>query len=176
MIRDPLPQASDLEVLLIDVGDSRLPVRGRIVQAGTLAVGRFATSDLALPADDRDASREHFVVELGPAFCRLTNKSRHGTFVNGMQVKADCDLRHGDLVRAGVAPLPARRDGPERQPGHARRHRAQDRAPPEVDPAAVPVGQHVGGQRDRREEKDEERPAHPTYPGSPSSSRGPRPG
>jgi len=110
----PPPPASELELLLIDAGDSQLPVRGRIVRSGNLVVGRTPTSDVVLPAADREASRLHFVINLQPSCCSLTNHSRHGTFVNGMQIDGQpCDLRHGDLVRAGRSTFHAevRRDG-----------------------------------------------------------------
>src|SRR5205823_2899381 len=47
------------------------------------------------------AGRMHFLIELDAMFCRLTNQSDRGTFVNGMLVQTQCDLRHGDLIRAG---------------------------------------------------------------------------
>jgi serine/threonine-protein kinase len=88
-------------MLLLDAAEPQSPVCGRIVRSGQLAVGRDRASEVRLPEDDRDAHRQHFVVRLTPAFCRLTNKGQRGTFVNGMEVKTECDLRHGDLVRAG---------------------------------------------------------------------------
>lgn len=111
MIRDPLPPA-ELELLLIEA-DSQPSIRARLVNSGTLVAGRAPTSDLLLPHDDRDASRMHFVIKLSPTNCHLTNNSKHGTFVNGMEVKTECDLRHGDLLRAGRSTfhVEIRRDG-----------------------------------------------------------------
>jgi serine/threonine-protein kinase len=97
----PDPPTPDLEVLLADVANPQRPPR-RIACPGVLVAGRARTSNLVLPADDRHAAKIHFLVELGPAFCRLTNHSDQGTLVNGMLVKdTPCDLRHGDLVKAG---------------------------------------------------------------------------
>src|SRR5215831_12372636 len=95
------PEAADLEVLLTEISDPQLPVRGRIVCPGVLIAGRTPTVHLVLPESDRHAARVHFLIELSPAFCRLTNQSQHGTFVNGMIVHTQCDLQHGDLIRAG---------------------------------------------------------------------------
>jgi hypothetical protein len=97
----PSPAAADLEVLLTDPADPQRRACGRIVGPGVLIVGRVATAHLVLPAGDRQASRTHFLVELTPTFCRLTNQSEYGTFVNGMLIHTACDLRHGDLIRAG---------------------------------------------------------------------------
>jgi serine/threonine-protein kinase len=63
-------------------------------------VGRSPAANLILPADPQ-AGLMHFLIELTPAFCRLTNTAERGTFVNGMVVHTQCDLRHGDLIRAG---------------------------------------------------------------------------
>jgi predicted component of type VI protein secretion system len=58
------------------------------------------TANVVLPASDQQASRMHFHIELDPSCCRLINHSDQGTFVNGLLVRIQCDLRHGDLVRA----------------------------------------------------------------------------
>jgi serine/threonine protein kinase len=101
MIRDPMPTHSELEVLLFDQSDSRQAPRVRIVCPGVLVAGRMPTSHLVLPREDVKASKMHFQIELMPSFCRLTNYSDRGTLVNGLLVETQCDLRHGDLVRAG---------------------------------------------------------------------------
>ncbi len=98
---NPNLEAPDLEVLLTDAADPQRCVCGRIVGPGVLIVGRVATAHLVLPAGDRQASGTHFLIELSPTFCRLTNQSKNGTFVNGVLIDSACDLRHGDLIRAG---------------------------------------------------------------------------
>jgi serine/threonine-protein kinase len=102
----PLSPALDLEVLLTlpgltDPADPQPRVCARLVCPGELRVGRSPAANLVLPASDRQASLMHFLIELTPAFCRLTNTADRGTFVNGMVVHTQCDLRHGDLIRAG---------------------------------------------------------------------------
>lgn len=102
MTHDPLTTTAplpDLEVLLVDPADMQL-VRGRVVCPGVLVVGRMATANVVLPASDKHAARMHCHIDLDPAYCRLTNHSDQGTFVNGLQVHTQCDLRHGDLLRA----------------------------------------------------------------------------
>ena len=96
---------SDLEVLLADPVAMPLLEKGRVACPGVLKVGRESTADVVLPAGDRYAARMHFQIELEPAFCRLTNLSRQGTFVNGLLVEHQCDLRHGDLIRASETVL-----------------------------------------------------------------------
>jgi hypothetical protein len=95
-VNAPLP---DLEVLLVDPADAQL-VRGRVVCPGVLLVGRTSTAHVVLPKSDRHAARMHFHIELQPTSCRLTNYSVGGTFVNGLLVRIQGELRHGDLIRA----------------------------------------------------------------------------
>jgi eukaryotic-like serine/threonine-protein kinase len=90
----------DLEVVLADPTDVELLVHGRVVCPGILVVGRMPTANVILPASDRHAARMHFHIELGPSYCRLNNHSTQGTFVNGLLIHSQCDLRHGDLIRA----------------------------------------------------------------------------
>src|SRR5262245_32135247 len=116
MTRDPVPPTPttpDLEVLLTDPTHPESPVRGRIACPGVLVAGRMPTAHLVLPAGDPHASRMHFLIELDSGSCRLTNQSDQGTFVNGTLVHTQCDLRHGDLVRAGksVFQVEVRRGG-----------------------------------------------------------------
>jgi serine/threonine-protein kinase len=88
------------EVLLTDPTDRHI-VHDRVVCPGVLLVGRMTTAHLVLPEADRQASHMHFHIELHPVHCRLTNHSKRGTFVNGLLISTQCDLRHGDLIRAG---------------------------------------------------------------------------
>jgi serine/threonine-protein kinase len=95
----PLP---DLEVLLASPADP-LRVFGRAACPGVLLAGRMSTAHVILPKQDLEAARLHFHIELHPVHCRLTNHSKRGTLVNGLPVSAQCDLRHGDLIRAGAS-------------------------------------------------------------------------
>jgi hypothetical protein len=97
----PIPPAPDLEVLLMDLADPQPRVCGRIACPGTFIVGKLPNAHLILPANDLEAGRLHFDIELTPEYCRLNNSTDKGTFVNGMVVYTQCDLRHGDLIRAG---------------------------------------------------------------------------
>jgi hypothetical protein len=90
----------ELEVVLADSVDQQL-VRGRVACPGLLLVGRMPTAHVILPSTDQQASQLHFHVELQSAQCRLTSHSKHGTLVNGLLIRGQCDLRHGDLIRAG---------------------------------------------------------------------------
>src|SRR5215467_2272215 len=67
----------------------------------TFLVGRSKRAHFRLPAKDRYFSRLHFLVEVNPPHCRLTDLgSRNGTFVNG-QKATKADLKAGDRIKAG---------------------------------------------------------------------------
>src|SRR5262245_30596488 len=64
-------------------------------------VGRSPNAHCRFPEDDPFFSRVHFLVEVNPPRCRLTDMgSRNGTFVNGRKVEV-VDLADGDEIRAG---------------------------------------------------------------------------
>jgi serine/threonine-protein kinase len=84
------------------------PHRGRVFTfAGhdTLLVGRASRAHFRLPAKDEFFSRLHFMVEVNPPLCRLTDLgSKNGTYVNGRKA-AGADLKDGDLIKAGTTVL-----------------------------------------------------------------------
>jgi serine/threonine-protein kinase len=64
-------------------------------------VGRSARTSVRFPNKDPYLSRYHFILEINPPLCRVTDLgSRNGTFVNEQRVDR-ADLRDGDVVRAG---------------------------------------------------------------------------
>ena len=64
-------------------------------------VGRSPNAHCRFPEDDPFFSRVHFLVEINPPRCRITDMgSRNGTFVNGRKVEV-VDLADGDEIRAG---------------------------------------------------------------------------
>jgi serine/threonine-protein kinase len=65
-------------------------------------VGREPPCHFLLPGKDEALSRVHFLIELNPPLCQLTDlNSSNGTFVNGERVTAPMHLKDGDQVRAG---------------------------------------------------------------------------
>lgn len=71
----------------------------------TFLVGRSKRAHFRLPAKDRYFSRIHFLVEVNPPQCRLTDMgSRNGTHVNGQRVQ-QAALKDGDQIRAGKTVL-----------------------------------------------------------------------
>ncbi|HEX5269495.1 MAG TPA: FHA domain-containing serine/threonine-protein kinase [Gemmataceae bacterium] len=67
-------------------------------------VGRSKQAHLPI-TQDRYVSRNHFLVEVNPPHCRLTDLgSRTGTFVNGERVH-DAELRAGDTIKVGHTTL-----------------------------------------------------------------------
>ena len=66
----------------------------------TFLVGRSAEAHFSLP-DDPYFSRMHFLVEVNPPLCRLTDLNSHnGTLVNGQKLQ-EADLHNGDEIRGG---------------------------------------------------------------------------
>ena len=68
-------------------------------------MGRSARAQFRLPLKDPSLSRVHFMVEVNPPQCRLTDLgSTNGTKVNGRKISA-ADLVDGDLIEAGQTVL-----------------------------------------------------------------------
>lgn len=84
------------------------PHHGRefeFVEHDTFIVGRSAQAQFRLPLKDKSLSRVHFMVEVNPPQCRLTDLgSTNGTKVNGRKISA-ADLVAGDLIEAGQTVL-----------------------------------------------------------------------
>jgi serine/threonine-protein kinase len=71
----------------------------------TFLVGRSSRAHFRLPAKDEYFSRIHFMVEVNPPQCRLTDMgSKNGTCVNGQKAET-ADLKDGDLIKAGTTVL-----------------------------------------------------------------------
>lgn len=67
----------------------------------TFLVGRTKDAHFQLSYDDPYFSRRHFLIEINPPRCRLTNLSnRNGTLVNGVKV-VSAELKGGDEIAAG---------------------------------------------------------------------------
>lgn len=67
----------------------------------TFIVGRGSKAHLQLPPKDKFFSRHHFLLEVNPPLCRLTDlESSNGTFVNGKRVST-VDLNNGDVIVGG---------------------------------------------------------------------------
>jgi hypothetical protein len=68
-------------------------------------VGRSRRAHFRLPDKDKYFSRIHFMIEVNPPLSRLMDMgSTNGTLVNGQKV-ASVDLKHGDLIKAGITIL-----------------------------------------------------------------------
>ena len=74
----------------------------RLDHPDTFVVGRSSQARFPM-YQDRQLSREHFQIELGPTLCRLIDLgSTNGTKVNGLRVETT-SLRNGDLITAGFS-------------------------------------------------------------------------
>ncbi len=75
------------------------------VEHDTFLVGRSSQAHFRLPKKDPYFSRSHFMIEVNPPLCRITDLNSHnGTFVNGQAV-SELDLQDGDLIDGGVTTL-----------------------------------------------------------------------
>lgn len=75
-------------------------------------VGRSPNAHARFPEDDPFFSRVHFLIEVNPPRCRLTDMgSRNGTYVNGKKVEV-VDLDDGDEIRAGHTRITVRVEHP----------------------------------------------------------------
>ncbi len=105
---DPAPTLPTPAEKLLKLTATNGPHQGQVFNlAGhqVFLVGRSAEAHLQLSAEDRSASRNHFLIEFNPPNCRLTDLgSRTGTFVNGERVLS-AELRDGDAIRAGRTTL-----------------------------------------------------------------------
>jgi serine/threonine-protein kinase len=80
------------------------PLAGRVFTFeghDVFLVGRSPNAHCRFSEDDPFFSRVHFLIEVNPPRCRLTDmSSRNGTFVNGRKVEV-VDLADRDEIRAG---------------------------------------------------------------------------
>lgn len=68
-------------------------------------VGRSPDAHFRLSEDDQFFSRMHFMIEVNPPRCRLTDlDSTNGTYVNGKPVSA-VDLTNGDVITGGTTTI-----------------------------------------------------------------------
>ena len=94
-----------MSVQLKVIGGPHLGKEYEFREHDSFIVGRGKQAHFRLPRDDRYFSRAHFMVEVNPPLCRLTDlDSRNGTKVNGKRVAA-IDLNDGDLIAAGKTML-----------------------------------------------------------------------
>jgi len=81
--------------------------------------GRSRSAHFRLPDKDPYFSRLHFLVEVNPPNCRMTDLgSQNGTYVNGKKVEV-ADLKNGDLIQAGTTTLQLSVEAPGQMPATA---------------------------------------------------------
>src|SRR5438093_3628383 len=91
-------------------------------------VGRSRSAHFRLPDKDPYFSQLHFLVEVNPPHCRLTDLGSHnGTYVNGKKVEV-ADLKDGDLIQGGTTVLQLSVEAPGEMPATAR-HRSLSPSP-----------------------------------------------
>lgn len=92
---------------------------------GTMTVGRASSCDIAV--QHPSVSRVHARLTMGAAGCRVSDLvSSNGTFVNGIRITGDADVRDGDAIAFGEVnikvtapppPKPAPAPAPYTDPG-----------------------------------------------------------
>lgn len=81
----------------------------------TFLVGRGPQAHFRLPKKDTFFSRLHFMIEINPPFCRLTDlDSTNGTRINQQRLQ-HADLRNGDIIRGGKTQIGVRIEGDDIQ-------------------------------------------------------------
>jgi eukaryotic-like serine/threonine-protein kinase len=90
------------------------PHRGRVFNFeghDVFLAGRSTQAHFQLP--DKFFSRIHFLVEVNPPWCRLSDLGSHnGTYVNGRRV-SQIMLRDGDMIKAGHTEIRVERAKPD---------------------------------------------------------------
>jgi len=103
--RNPEPGGS--EAMRINLTVKAGPHEGQVFEfkeRANFIVGRSQRANFQLPVKDQSISRIHFMIEMNPPLCRLTDmESTNGTKVNDQKV-ATADLKDGDLITAGDGP------------------------------------------------------------------------
>lgn len=90
------------------------PHRGRVFNFeghDVFLAGRSTQAHFQLP--DKFFSRIHFLIEVNPPWCRLSDLGSHnGTYVNGRRV-TQVMLRDGDMIKAGHTEIRVERSKPD---------------------------------------------------------------
>ncbi|WP_437498388.1 DUF4123 domain-containing protein [Sorangium sp. So ce1099] len=85
---------------IVEVRWAKVPVRKVVIEpGGTLRIGRTERADLVVP-DDRSMSAVHCELRWDGATCRVTDRSREGTLLNGEPVQ-EGEVKNGGWIRAG---------------------------------------------------------------------------
>jgi serine/threonine-protein kinase len=136
--RRPLPAAGEATLTLTVTEGPHAGRTFSLTGHDTFLVGRSKQAHFRLPTKDRYFSRVHFMVEVNPPRCRLTDVGSHnGTLVNGRRVMT-AELHDGDLIKAGHTVL--RVSLPEARPAAEPPTITLATAPPASAPVAPPTG------------------------------------
>lgn len=124
----PVPMLVTLSVVAGPHAGKEFRFEGR----DTFLVGRATDCHFRLSHDDPYFSRRHFLVEIIPPRCRVTDlQSRNGTYLNGSRVEQK-ELRHGDEIRAGHTTFRVHMEGASEGPS------TWSAAPPNLSDASLP--------------------------------------
>jgi adenylate cyclase len=88
----------DMGSLILSLADD--PAVKWTLRDGTMTVGRASSCDIAV--QHPSVSRVHARLTLGATGCRVSDLvSSNGTFVNGIRITGDADVRDGDAIAFG---------------------------------------------------------------------------
>jgi adenylate cyclase len=113
----------DMAALILTLADD--PAIKWTLRDGTMTVGRASSCDIAV--QHPSVSRVHARLTVGATGCRVSDlTSSNGTFVNGIRISGDADVRDGDAIAFGEVhikvtapppPKPAPAPAPLTDPG-----------------------------------------------------------
>ncbi len=113
----------DMPALILTLADD--PAIKWTLRDGTMTVGRASSCDIAV--QHPSVSRVHARLTVGATGCRVSDlTSSNGTFVNGIRITGDADVRDGDAIAFGEVnirvtapppPKPAPAPAPFTDPG-----------------------------------------------------------
>ena len=88
----------DMAALILSLADD--PAIKWTLRDGTMTVGRASSCDIAV--QHPSVSRVHARLTVGASGCRVSDLvSSNGTFVNGIRITGDADVRDGDAIAFG---------------------------------------------------------------------------
>ena len=103
----------DMAALILTLADD--PAVKWTLRDGTMTVGRASTCDIAV--QHPSVSRVHARFTVGATGCRVSDLvSSNGTFVNGIRITGDADVRDGDAIAFGEVNIKVTAPPPPKPP------------------------------------------------------------
>jgi hypothetical protein len=100
---------NSLPEFLIQLVHTQGPLKGEIqpFTDNSIRIGRNTDYEVTYPPDFLMVSRDHALIERVANSFKITDKSKNGTFLNGLPIE-EAELKHGDVIT-----LSKQKDGPK---------------------------------------------------------------